>query len=261
VSHSSVDFHVAVLGVSAVGLYQRCGESCERLGGLPIDGSPAAAAEAFEQLLAEQRAGGRLMVVLSSQFSRLCLVPWSREIVSPLEQMNFARLCLENIYGPSSDDWALRLSPDAAGAARLAAAVPDELLQRLTAAATGPWRLASLQPYQMAVFNRFRVALGNQDFLLVVVEPGRCSLMVARKGAWASTRSLSFAGSKTALQQLIERELQLLEARDGAPVVLYLYAPEHEELGEQQLLGLVPELLSRPGDGEDAMQAMAWVVN
>ena len=114
-SHLSRERYVAVLGASGVGLGQRKGSETLWLGsvGFIDEGfhAWAVALETLDRLLGEHtRAGAELTVVVSGHFSRFCLVPWSAQISSPDEQLGFAHLCFEDLYGVPTQPWSLVLS-------------------------------------------------------------------------------------------------------------------------------------------------------
>ncbi|WP_342246944.1 hypothetical protein [Pseudomonas sp. OTU5201] len=225
----SRETYVAVLDPRGVGLYRS--RDRQWLGSADFDcvgglAWPAALA-ALESLLAKRKpVRAALRVVLSSHYTRFCLVPWSEAINTPEELAGYARLCFEDIYGALGEGWSLRLSPEAAGRPRLAAAMPDELLAQLrTLAKASGLQLASVQPYLMAAFNRFRAALTRDDFLFLVAEPSRASLLLARGGCWNSVRSVALDDSDTALNDLIAREGELQGLEQDAPATVFLHAP------------------------------------
>ncbi|MNF78154.1 hypothetical protein D3C84_603250 [compost metagenome] len=256
----SPEAYTAVLGPRSVGLYRHRDRQWlgsadfEPVGGLRWP----AALVALEPLLGQRRPGrASLRVVLGSHYTRFCLVPWSDAINSPEELAGYARLCFEDIYGALGEGWSLRLSPEASGHPRLAAAMPEELLAqlRVLAKACG-LRLASVQPYLMGAFNRYRSALTRDDFLFLVAEPGRASLLLARGGRWAAARSLALDDSDAALNDLIAREGELHGLEQDAPVALYLHAPGRAG----QVEANVSRLDAGLADG-DPLHAMAMTVN
>lgn len=254
--------HILVLGSACAALYRYRRGDCGLLDDCPLDGvtAPVAAAlQASERLLDGCARGSRVEVVLSNRFARFCLVPWSWDIDSPREQESLARHCLEEIYGESADGWQVRISPEASGCMRLGAAIPEALLDGLRAQCTVRGaRLVSLQPYQMVAFNRFRRQLGQGDFLFILVEPGRCVLLLARAGGWARVRSLGVDDSPEALALLVGRELELLEARESVPRDLYLHAPGYP--ADLTFDGATPRPLQLGVAANDALHAMALAV-
>ncbi|PWE39517.1 hypothetical protein [Pseudomonas prosekii] len=227
----SRDRYVAVLGASGVGLGQRQGSETRWLGsvGFIDEGfhAWAVALETLDRLLAEHaRVGAEVSVVVSGHFSRFCLVPWSDQISSPEELRGFAQLCFEDLYGVPNQPWNLVLSAEPAGHDRVAAALPQDLLERLRTLASGRGlRLRSVQPYLMAAFNHFDKSLDAGDFLFIVAEPVRSVLLLAREGRWASVRSVGSSDSDVALTALIGREHQLQASTSERPLSVYLHAP------------------------------------
>ncbi|GAB3388907.1 hypothetical protein [Azotobacter armeniacus] len=254
--------YIAVLGATRLALFRRRRGELELLGGTEYGQAegPAwsGAAQALERLLSEQDRGrGTLSLVLSSRFVRFALIPWSEQIASPEELEAYARFRFQEIYGALANDWLVRLSPAPAGQPRLAAAVERGLLERLQVALKGAGlRLASVQPYLMAAFNRFAGQLPAGDFLFVLAEQGRSSLLLAREGCWAGVRSVAGSGDDTALLALIERESDLQGLEGAARSALYLHAPGRTEAPPDGLHAL--ELPRAPAD---ALQAMAMAVN
>jgi hypothetical protein len=253
----------AVLGPRSVGLFRSRDQrwlgraDFDTVGGLAWPGAVAA----LESLLAGRKPGrAQLRVVLSSHYMRFCLVPWSEAINSPEELAGYARLCFEDIYGALGDGWSLRLSPEAAGLPRLAAAMPEELLAQLrNLAKANGLRLASVQPYLMAAFNRYRGALALDDFLFLVAEPGRGSLLLARGGRWAALRSVALDDSDAALNDLLAREGELHSLDQDLPVNCFLHAPGRAGSITDGITRLEPELPAAARG--DALLAMAMTVN
>ncbi len=255
--------YTAVLGPRSVGLYRS--RDRQWLGSADVgsvDGPAWPVALAALQPLLERCRAGRasLRVLLGSHYTRFCLVPWSDAINSPEELAGYARLCFEDIYGELGAPWQVSLSPEAAGRPRLAAAMPEEMLARLRdLARAGGMRVSSVQPYLMAAFNRFRTALAADDFLFLVAEPGRGSLLLVRGGRWTAVRSVALEESAAALDDLIARESQLLGLEHGAPAALYLHAPGRAGRVLAGITNLAAELPDGPVG--DPLHAMAMTVN
>lgn len=228
-SHLSPDKYCAVLGAEGVGLGRWHGQQHQWLGSRSFTceaAQPAwaAALDALAGLLGEHPVRGKpLQVLLSARYSRFCLVPWSDAIGHPRELHAYARACFENLYGQALDNWRIVLSPEPAGAARIATALPEALLQGLQALGRDSHLvLRSVQPYLMAAYNRCAAQLGQGDFLFVLAEPRRSVLLLAAGGAWQQVLAQGCADSEQALQALIERTCELYGAQ--VPRV-YLHAP------------------------------------
>jgi hypothetical protein len=228
-------------------------------------GTPAwaAAADALASLLSTpQRGGGALTVVLSSQFVRFRLVPWSDAIGTPDELEAYARVCFEEVYGAASGNWALRLSAEATGCPRLAAAIEQGLLERLQAiASAAELRLVSVQPYLMAAFNRLGGTLRGGDFVFVLAEPERSTLLVARAGRWVGVSSNAGGDSDDALSALIARESELQAAAGEALPAVYVHAPGRADCAPRAGNGAAPVTLALAGaSSADTLFGMAQVV-
>ncbi|MDD0974752.1 hypothetical protein [Pseudomonas fontis] len=226
-SHLSPDRFIAVLGAQGVGLAQRQGSQQHWLGsvGFIAERSQAwaVALDALQGLLAERAGqGGRLSLVVSAQYCRYCLVPWSAEIHRPQELQAYARACFEAHYGQSLEGWRVILANAPSGHARIAAALPEALLQRVAELSRqAALNLHSVQPYLMTAFNHFADVLVHDDFLFLLAEPQRSVLLLAQGGHWQQLRSLGSSDNDAALEALIHRECEL---QDGV-MNLYLHAP------------------------------------
>ena len=227
--------------------------------------SPAWAAPtlALGELLAGNRARrGSLDVVLSGQFARFCLLPWSEDIGSRDELDAYARIRFEELYGAAAAGWSVCVAPAPVGHPRLAAAIDGGLRARLQelAAAAGA-RLNSVQPYLTVAFDRLRRWMRDDDFMFVVAESGRGSVLAARDGRWLSVRSTAGVEGAPALATLIERESEMLGYEVGAMPSVYLHDPGRAR-GEAPgaVRGVVPVRLNLPrasGASTSPVRAMA----
>ncbi|SDN16531.1 hypothetical protein [Pseudomonas jinjuensis] len=264
----SPDRYVAVLGGSAVGLSRQRGKTREWLGSVSFIGErfPAwpLAIDTLECMLREHvRGRAELCVALSSHYCRFCLVPWSEQIVAPAELQEYARFCFDEVYGPPEEQWTLCISPEAAGQPRLAAALPEALLEALRGLAGKLGvRLEGVQPYLMAAFNRFARSLPQKDYLFVVAEPSRSTLLLAGDNRWGAVRSLGVADTDEALDELIARECELRGGDDAAePLNVFLHAPGRFD-DTPQLAGVEVLTLQLPHAGvRDVLYSMAMAVN
>lgn len=225
----SPDRFIAVLGAQAVGLCRRQGRQQHWLDSAAIDAGRErfieASLERLDALLDSHAGkGAHLSVVLAAQHCRFCLVPWSEGIARPQEFEVYARACLERCYGQALDDWAVVLGPEPAGRARIAAALPQLLLQGLLGQCRQRQiRLVSVQPYLMAAWNHFADQVAGNDFLFVVAEPQRSVFLLAREGGWQQIRSQGIGDSDPELAALLARECHL-QAGQGE-LRLFVHAP------------------------------------
>ena len=163
--------------------------ACDRaFGAEPWQGAVAA----LSRIAAEIKdANAKVSVVLSNHFARYALVPWSGGLSSAAEETAFVRYCFAKVHGERSKDWELRSSRAAAGSARLASAVDSALVQAIRAAfpARAKAKLASIQPYLMSAFNRWRALVKGERAWFLVVEPQRACLAHLENARWTTVRN------------------------------------------------------------------------
>jgi hypothetical protein len=146
-------------------------------------------------------------VVLSNRLVRYAIVPFDAAVSGADEERALARFHLTRIYGERAKSWDLRLGDAQPGRPRLACALDEGLLAALRAcfpAGRGP-RLASVQPWLMAAFNRWRGALGRDSAWLVLLERERACFALASGEGWRSVQSLRMEQEQD-LFTLLERE-------------------------------------------------------
>ena len=191
-----------------------------RTGVIPVQGNPndpewRAAVDALPQALAGLR-NHDVSVVLADQFVRYVLRPWNAAIKNEEQWLALARHRLAAVHGAAAADWDVQLTETAPGGPRLACAVDRELLAELAAKlAAANVRLASVQPFLVAAFNRLRGgirrAVGHGSCWLVIEEPRRLTLAFIQHGVWVAVRSRrTDPGWRAALPELIERESAFL---------------------------------------------------
>lgn len=154
-------------------------------------------------------------VVLSNHFVRYMVLPWSAELIAPSQELAFARTRFVQVFGETARTWHVSLSSAPGGAARLAAAVDqplvDALVQQVNAT---PLRLVSMQPALMSQFNAWRRQIGDEAWL-VLAERGRVLIAWIHHGQWRSVRARPVGEDPVPLAEWIAQERMLL----GAPTV------------------------------------------
>lgn len=220
----------------------------------------SAAADTLAQMLPRPSAHrGELAVVLSSHFVRFRLIAWSDAVSSPDELEAYARIGFEDVYGAAAVGWALRVSPEGPGCARLAAAIEQALLDRLDAVVQAAGlRLASVEPHLAASFNRFLPRLRHADFGFAVTEPDRCSLLVARAGRWLSVRSSAARAPGDALAAMLARECELCDFAGDALPAVYVHAAGGDPAALAAMPGMAVQALVL-GPAADPWTGMAQV--
>ena len=212
------------------------------------------ALHALQRFLATAETGtGAIDVVLSNHFVRYLLVPWSAQIGSAEEFRNCAAAMFEEIHGEVSSQWHVSVSAERSGAPRLAAAVDRSLVADIrTAVAATHLRLASVQPYLMAAYNRVARAHTGRDFVFMLLEAGRACIVVAQGGKWCHVSTAAAPEGEQALSSLLAREMQLADLQGDSVPPVFVHATHHRGLVLPPVLGAVPLVLQgRPLEGAE----------
>lgn len=169
----------------------------------------------------------KVTIVLSNNFVRYALVPWS-DLVTGEEQLQaYTRHCFQMTYGAMSANWTLRLSRATVGASQLASAVDDKLLAACNEVVKRHGlRLASVQPYLMSAFNQLKMQFQGMDAWFALAEPGNICLAQIQQGKWVRIRTARMGNSWEEFSRFLLREALMgsseLQANEQ---LLYLYAP------------------------------------
>ena len=216
------EHYIAVLCPDEVALYRpsRSGASSVVARGAAAisavartDGAPAweGAVRKLAAWLARSASSAmRLHVVLSNSFARFACVPWSDAIADEGELQTVAGLMLESCYGDMTG-WTVSLDNGAWGEARLACAVENALLSRLTEAFEAEHiDCPRIEPYFVTCWNRWCGELPMGDALLAVAEPqGPAVVASFRGGVWNSVRTTGGGYEAASLRRLLDREVLL----------------------------------------------------
>lgn len=184
-----------------------------------------AALEALPAALAGFR-NFEVSIVLADQFVRYALLPWSAAPKSEEQWLALARHRLGAVHGAAAAEWDIKLTETAPRGPRLACAIDRALVGELSAAAAAAGvRLASVQPFLVAAFNRLKSRLlGTPDggsCWLVIEEPGRLTLCFIQRGAWIAIRSRRAGRDwRAMLPEIIERERAFLALSEHCTRVL-----------------------------------------
>ena len=153
-------------------------------------------AERRQVFLTPQALGGfkamkELTVVLSNHFVRYAVIPALDGAASREEELALARFHFARVHGERVKGWEVRLSPGT----RLACAVDAALVEGLKAC-------ASVQPFLMWAFNRWRRRIPRSGAWLVLREPERVCVGMVAGNDWRSVCNTHFADHL----EIIERE-------------------------------------------------------
>ena len=177
------------------------------------------ALQTLSQVLSADRQwhDAQVSAVLSNDFARYQLIPWSDEISSTEERDAYVRQSFAQVYGDGVADWVYVVSAAARGAPWFAAAVERALVVAQLEQAVGQAQstLVSLMPHVMPAFNSARRVLKTRNLWFVQVEKQQLLLALILDGRWQtiSRRHVSDAHWQTELPLLLEREWRLTHCR------------------------------------------------
>ena len=155
---------------------------------------------------------GLAWVVLADQFVRYALLPHNEALKSVDEWTALARHRFSVLHGPRAEAWQVKVAATAPYGVRLACAVDKALIAGLAEAfVKSQLRLASVQPFLIAAFNRIRRRVGHGACWIVVEETGRLTLALVQRGAWVAVRARRCdAQWRKRLGEILERESAFL---------------------------------------------------
>jgi hypothetical protein len=202
-------------------------------------------------------------VVISNHFVRYAMVPWSEHLVSDDEKRAWVKHHFVELYGELAETTEYRWSEDRPDTACVASAVDGDFVSAIRAAfEPTSLRLRSVQPYLMAVFNRWKKRVQDDSAWILVAETGRVCIGAVANGEWRAITSKKIGPDWQAeLPLALGRELLL--ANDAAvPAVILAYAPDVTKLDfpdwtEVPVKILAPRALPGFSPYSDAQYAMA----
>jgi hypothetical protein len=177
-----------------------------------IEADPAHGSEPWHGALAALEAEASALlnerldvtVVLSNAFARFALVPRQSGTTTQDEDEVLARFRFSSVHGERARGWEVRVSRRGA-AGRLACAIDTALLSGLQAcfSTKSRARLASVQPYLMHAFNRWRRKIPREGAWLALAEPARVCLALVTSQGW---RALSNLPAPAQWREILARE-------------------------------------------------------
>ncbi len=191
----------------------------------------AGAVDALATVLRET-ACKRVRVILSCHFSHYQLVPWRDDLNDEEEELAVVRMAFAETFGDLAARWNIRMSDEAPGCPRVAAAVDAELIGAIEQAAkAAKARLLSIQPYLTAATNSWRGRFDRgRSSWLVLHEENRACLALIEHGCWRWVRCVRVGADwSEQLPELVEHET-LLAGTDAAPAEVLVFAPDHPTL-------------------------------
>lgn len=235
------------LALTRLGWRKRFGEARQyaRPAGEPRWG---AAAEGAAAALADFP-GKPVRVVLANRLLQFRIMPWRDDLPGDDEYRALAQLEFAAAFGSLADGWIIALSDEAPGQARIAAAVPGELLAAIReGAAAQRARIVGVKP-ALVVAAGFWAAAGEGLQWLVVAESGQLCFLARDASGWRWLRQTRVGSDWAArLPELLDEEARLSRlafSRESTRV----FAPEanRDELATLQQQGFAGlELAPQP---------------
>ena len=183
-----------------------------------------------------------LTVVVSNAFARYQLLPAQPAIEGFAEEEAFVRFKFREAYGDAADSWLFSWGPGLNSEPQPVAAIDRALLDGLEAlCAESGSRLASVQPYLMALFNR----VGRNDLDVVVYEGGRVCALSMRRGSCQQVVMSKMADWANELPLYITRYSLMIGNKENLPAML-LCLPSRLDVKSLPVEGNVTQLIATP---------------
>jgi hypothetical protein len=164
-------------------------------------------------------------ILLSGNFVRFAMMPFSDDVNSRAERLTVAGLLFESIYGETARQWKLALEEEEYGEPCLVAAIDsalwDALFQMIS---SRQLRVVSVQPYVVFVSNAFNKQIQEGDSLLVIVENQQAVLMEIKDGKISGVRKTALSADSDGPEfvSLLRREM-LISGLSEATSKVYLH--------------------------------------
>ncbi len=179
-------------------------------------------------------------VLLSHHFVQYRVLPWRDDLVGDEEYQALAQMEFSAAFAALADDWTIRLSDEAPGQPRLAAALPSSLLAGLVAAATDAGvALDAMQPYLAAATGLWEREAASGVHWLLLHEPARMTAALKEDGAWRWLRSVRVGDDWVQeLPRLLQTEALLSGCDRAHPMHVFAPCADAHARAALQALGL-----------------------
>lgn len=184
------------------------------------------AMEALEQWLTENDLTKTdVKILLSGNFVRFAMMPFSDGVNSRAERLTVAGLLFESVYGETARQWKLALEEEEYGEPCLVAAIDlalwDALFQMIS---SRQLRVVSVQPYVVFVSNAFNKQIQDGNSLLVIVENQQAVLMEIKDNKISGVRKTTLSADSDGPEfiSLLRREM-LISGLSEATSRVYLH--------------------------------------
>jgi hypothetical protein len=159
----------------------------------------------------------RVRFILSSQYVRYAVLPWQEGIYSGQDWQALGEHHFRKMFGGIAETWEVRVALQGYGESVVICAIDRSLLSGIKEiAAQFHWAVHGIEPALMAVFNRHRREMTQEDYLLMLAEPQRLVLAEVAEGKWRRFAVASPPAGQEGQESvgMIERALMEQGSRD-----------------------------------------------
>ncbi|MDI1308937.1 MAG: hypothetical protein PSV17_05830 [Methylotenera sp.] len=172
-------------------------------------------------------------VIVSNQFARYAVIPWSNELAVEDERQAYMQHCFNLAYGDATKAWDLRMSEPDFGQSAMASAINRGLLQVLHEVfAEADMKLAAVYPQLMLAINQTVSQIKKNHliqsenkavtFWLVAIQSERVCLTLFDDSGWRLVKNVGIETDVSEqLTALIQREIVNCNVKEDVPVLLY----------------------------------------
>ena len=152
----------------------------------------SATLSALDALLAKKAwQGAAVRAVVADHWVRYAMVPYAAALSGAAERLTHARHVLTGVYGEVVSQWAVTLADSSPGAAQVACAMPNGLIEELQAMLMRhKIPLKSLQPQLVGAYNHWRERLPDGGAWFVSIEQGSLAAARLGPGGWDRVHSV-----------------------------------------------------------------------
>jgi hypothetical protein len=190
-------------------------------------GYGAALERLAEELTAEPWQKANVRVIVSDQWVRYEMLPWSVELSRDSERLAHARYLLAATYGELADSWTVAIGDGPPGAPRLVTAMPTELLTELQVMTSARGlKLVSVQPHAVVAYNSSRHRLPTEPAWFATMHEGSLVAMHVSEGRCDRVRSVRLSDDWEVELYRIRAMARLAQSRPAEGAV-FVDAPLH----------------------------------
>ena len=144
-----------------------------------------------QQVANELWQDANVRVVVSDNWMRYAILPWSIDLTGPEERLSHARLILGKTYGDVADGWSVSLSDNPPRTTTVISAIPTALLEEIQSALSDyKLRMISLQPHLIVAYNTWREKMPKSAAWFASIDEGSLAALHVSDGHCDRVRSV-----------------------------------------------------------------------